>query len=361
MAAGHVHEDEERRSREKATRASDASHQPDPAPTTAAGVLAMQRGAGNAAVARAILARDDGATAAPAAGAKTPDQAFAAALAAEDYEKLAVILNSLYRWAEAGDKLDALDEKQLRSLDDAVRRVLPASSAAWLLVFIRSKLGDLGVDEEKQDPGAQYGKLEIDIIDVTDGVKTDPGAKNYGYKMKITFTPDETACQADSISFIQRVRLVETATGTNKDWDETNRRRATSRQSSIDRIPGKEQGWYGVDNDKSDQGNLKTWVRGGSDTEAWMTDRPSARIPNTTWEFETAAVSRSGPDVGTVYGVVTWGFTVDADLKVSGLPNVMYNQPTTDFKAAVAAWNKQAAGPKAKRSAEHQKALPALK
>ena len=90
--------------------------------------------------------------------------------------------------------------------------MLPASAAAWLLVFIRSRLGDLGVDEEQQEPGRRYGELEIEIIDVTDGLDTGPqaGRKNYGYSMKITFTPDEDAVGADSIAFIQRVRLVET-------------------------------------------------------------------------------------------------------------------------------------------------------
>jgi hypothetical protein len=368
MAPGPVREDGERRSREQAERAPDASNQPvsdvasSRAPVSPAGIIALQHGVGNAAVSRAMLARDDGATATAAPGAKTPDEAFADALAAGDYEKLAVILNSVYSWTAAGDKLDELDEDQLRWLDDAVRRVLPASAAAWLLVFIRSRLGDLGVDDEHQEPGRRYGELEIEIIDVTDGVNTGPqaGRKNYGYSMKITFTPEEDVVGADSIAFIQRVRLVETGSGRNKDWDQTNRNRATDRQSSIDRIPGKEQGWYGVANDLKDQGNLQTWERGKND-EAWMTDRPSARMPNTTWEFETAAVSRSGPDVGTVYAVVTWGFTVDENLKVTGMSNVIFNEPTKDFKAAVAAWNKQAAGPRGKRSARNQKALPALK
>jgi hypothetical protein len=375
MAAGHVREDEEDRGREQAARASVAPAQPvrEPAalrelaaphaPMTAAGVLALQQRAGNAAVQRAILARDDTATAAPAGGAKTPDEAFADALKAGDYDKLAVILNSVYSWTAASDKIDELDEDQLRRLDDAARRVLTGSGAAWMLVFIRSKLGDLGVEEEQQEPGRQYGEIEIEIIKVDDGLDTGPkaGRHNYGYSMKIEFTPDMTACKADTIAFIQRVRLVETATGKNKDWDKTNRERATERQSSIDRIPGKEQGWYGVANDLSDQGNLQTWTRTGPEVNASMTDRPSARMPNTTWEFETAAVSRSGPDEGTVYAVVNWGFTVDEDLKVTGLPNQTFNKPTKDFDAAVAAWNKQAAGPKGKRSAPKQKALPGLK
>ena len=71
-------------------------------------------------------------------------------------------------------------------------------------------------------------------------------------------------------------------------------------------------------------------------------------------------MSRTGPDAGTVYAVVTWGFTVDENLKVTGMPNLMFNKPTSDFSAAVAGWNKQAAGPRAKRSAPAQKPLPAL-
>ena len=329
------------------------------APMSPSGLLALQQSAGNAAVQRAILARNgDGATAtATPSGAKTPDQAFADALAAKDFDKLAVILNSVFTWSDAGDEIDTLDEDQCRRLDDAARRVLPAAGAARIAIFARARLGELGVDEAKQAPGAGYGEMEMEVIKVTDG---DPGKKSYEYSMKIKFTPDEAACDADSIAFIQRVRLVDTKTGANKDWDQVNRERATTRQSSIDRIPGKEQGWYGVANDLKDQGNLQTWVRGGGMKEAWMTDAPGAAIPNTTWEFETAAVSRSGSDAGTVYGVITWGFTVDDKLKVSGMPNLTFNKPTSDFSAAVAAWNKQAKGPAAKRTAPNQKDLPAL-
>ncbi len=353
--------DAERRSREKTATPSVEEPLP-PAPMSTAGLLALQRSAGNAAVQRAILARNgDGATAAPAApGAKTPDQAFADALAARDYDKLAVLLNSVYTWQDAGDTIDTLDEDHLRPLDDGVRRVLPASAATRLLIFIRSRLGDLGVEEERQEPGARYGEMEVVIGTVKDGVKTGPGRQNYEYPVRISFLPDEDACDADSISFIQRVRLVDTATGRNKDPDVENQRRATGRQSSIDRIPGKAQGWYGMEDDLSDQTNLKTWTRGGGRPTASMTDTPSGPLPNTTWEFETAVVSRTGPDAGTVYAVVTWGFTVDENLKVTGMPNLMFNKPTSDFSAAVAGWNKQAAGPRAKRSAPAQKPLPAL-
>jgi hypothetical protein len=328
-------------------------------PMSAFGLLALQQSAGNVAVQRAILARNGGgatATAAPT-GAKTPDQAFADALAAKDWDKLAVILNSVFSWSDAGDKIDTLDADQCRWLDDAARRVLPAAAAARIAIFARSRLGDLGVDEAHQAPGAGYGEMEMEVISVTDGVV---GTKSYEYSMKIKFKPEVAAVKADSIAFIQRVRLVDTKTGANKDWDQVNRERATTRQSSIDRIPGKDQGWYGVANDLTDQGNLQTWVRGGTKTEAFMTDAPGAAIPDTTWEFETAAVSRSGPDTGTVYGVITWGFTVDDKLKVTGMPNLTFNKPTSDFSAAIATWNKQAKGPAAKRTSPNQAELPAV-
>src|SRR5215212_3694522 len=83
MPPGPAREDAERRSREQAARASDASNQPvsdaasPRAPVSPAGIIALQHGVGNAAVSRAMLARDDGATATAAPGARTPDEAFA--------------------------------------------------------------------------------------------------------------------------------------------------------------------------------------------------------------------------------------------------------------------------------------------
>ena len=59
--------------------------------------------------------------------------------------------------------------------------------------------------------------------------------------------------------------------------------------------------------------------------------------------------------------MVTWGFTVDADLKLNELARVVTNKQTDEAKTAVGNWNTQASGPTADRNAPGQKSLPALK
>ena len=92
-----------------------------------------------------------------------------------------------------------------------------------------------------------------------------------------------------------------------------------------------------------------------------MMDRPSWSVPNTSWEFETSVVCRAGTDAGKVYATVTWGFSVDADLKIVELGRVVTNKQSAEFTKAVDQWNTQAAGPEADRNAPGQKSLPALK
>jgi hypothetical protein len=92
-----------------------------------------------------------------------------------------------------------------------------------------------------------------------------------------------------------------------------------------------------------------------------MQDRASWNQPNTTWQFETMVVCRSGADAGRVYAVVTWGFTVDADLKLTEQARTVTNKQSTEATTAVSKWNDQAAGSAVDRNAPDQMSLPALK
>lgn len=327
---------------------------PVPEPPAAATILGLQRTVGNHAVG-AMLARNG---VAPAA-AKTPSDLYEDAVKAADWDKAAEQLCKV-EWAKITDKLTQLTPDELRLLDDGLSRSAANPLKVPLVrAMVSSTLVNVHhVDEKKAAPGGAFGEIKIDVTGQKNGTASD----NYEYEVEITFKPDKAACKADQIAFIQRVRLVDTATGANKDWDATNKKRATKRQSSIDRINPREQGWYGFNDDENDGSNVKSWRRANATPDhAWMYDGPNADIPNTTWEFETAAVSRAGPDVGMVYATVTWGFTVDNALKLTPLPNKVFNKPTTDLVDAVAAWNAQAAGPAADRNAPNQKSLPTLK
>ena len=89
-------------------------------------------------------------------------------------------------------------------------------------------------------------------------------------------------------------------------------------------------------------------------------DWPGWNVPNLSWSFDTAAVAKRGPDVGTVYGAVTWGFNVDAANAIQPRPIAFHDAPGPAWQGATAAWNRQARGPAAGRVAADQQALPAL-
>jgi hypothetical protein len=323
---------------------------------SAAGVLALQRSAGNRAV-QAMLAReDDEETTTATAPAKTDEQLFDDAIKANDYAKAAELIVKL---PKSIDKMSALSADQMYKLADAASvdqlRLLQDAAirqGGWtggLAQFaIRGKLVAKGVGAAKSAAGAAFGTLETKIVEKTNGTAA---GGSYAYKIEITFLPDATVVDADEIAFVQSVRLVDTATGANKDPEQTNKNRMGADGTSIDRLGGREQGWS----------TLKPWKKAAPADAAFMMDRPSWSVPNTTWDFETSVICRSGADAGKVYATVTWGFSVDAARKIVEKERVVTNKPTAGFSSAVDRWNTQAAGPEADRNAPGQQSLPALK
>jgi hypothetical protein len=75
---------------------------------------------------------------------------------------------------------------------------------------------------------------------------------------------------------------------------------------------------------------------------------------DTKWNFESFAISR---ETGKVYGGVAWGFDVDGEGKLTSHTPWFVNGPTPEFKAAVAAYNKQCEGPAEKQTAPPQTPL----
>lgn len=335
---------------------------PESMPITTASVLQMQRTVGNGAVA-AMIARngtEGGATAAPTLGTLDPDEkAFDDAVKAKDWPAAAAVLGKL---AKPETKLAPLPIDDLRLLQDASLRAMRFGTIGKTFLAqmaLANELEKKGVPVTKIPPGSAFGTLDFSVVSKKDGDKAT--GVNYAYQIKITFTPDVAVVAADEIAFIQTVRLVETASGDNKDWDETNKKRQTPKHTSVDRLAGREQGWYGMTDAGGGGGTLTPWKKAAPATPASMGDTPSADIPNTTWEFETMAVCRSGTDVGKVYAVVTWGFRVDAALKLTESGIRITNKQTEEATTTVGKWNDQAAGPEADRNAPGQKTLPTLK
>ncbi|MGH3550243.1 MAG: hypothetical protein ACRDQU_19440 [Pseudonocardiaceae bacterium] len=287
----------------------------------------------------------------------SPDDTFDDAVESGDWVMAAT---SLAKLALPATKLAPLTIDQLRSLQDAVTRTRSVLCGGTMVqVAIAVELRDKGVPAAKVAPGTAFGTLETRVDESIDGDRAT--GTWFTYKINISFTPDTAVVNADEIAFIQTVRLIETASGCNKDPEATNQKRQTPSATSVDRLSGKKQGWYGMKDDGTGSPQLTAWKRCAPATPATMADRSSWNQPGTTWQFEAMAVCHSGADVGTVYGAVTWGFTVDADLKLTELPPTVTNKQSTEATAAVGKWNDQAAGSPFHRNAQGQVSLPTLK
>ncbi len=330
-----------------------------------ASVLRLQRAVGNGAV-TVIRARRR--PAAPPTGVSLPspprplvspdDKAFDDAVTSGDW---ATAATSLAKLAMPTTKLPPLTIDQLRLLQDAVTRARCVLGGVGIVLqlAIAVELQGKGVPATKVAPGAAFGTLETTVDERIDGDKAT--GTPYAYKINITFTPDTAVINADEIAFIQTTRLIETTSGSNQDHKETNKKRQTPSATSVDRIRGKKQGWYGMTMDNgTGSGTLTVWKKSAPATPATMRDRASGNQPNTTWQFETMVVCRSGADAGTVYAVVTWGFTVDADLTLTEQPRTVTNKQSTEATTAVGKWNDQAAGSAVGRNAPGQMSLPVL-
>ena len=273
----------------------------------------------------------------------------------------ATAVTSLAKLAVPTTKLHPLTLDQLRLLQDAVirARALLGGVGRVLQIAIAVELQSKGVPAAKIAAGTAFGKLETKVDESIDGDKVT--GSWYTYKINIVFTPDLAVVDAEEIAFIQTVRLVDTTSGANTDPEQTNQKRQTPSATSVDRRSGKKQGWYGMKDDETGSTQLSVWKKSAPASPATMQDSSSWNQPNTTWQFETMVVCRCGADAGKVYAVVTWGFAVDADLKLIQQTPTVTNKQSTEATAAVRNWNDQAAGSVSDRNAPDQISLPALR
>lgn len=307
-------------------------------------VLALQRSRGNRAVGR-LLARQPTLV--------TPKKMFEDDVAGKKWKKAAQTLDSLDE-ATRKAALSFLDINQLGYLDDGAHRYgLDEDSPARKA--IRKALEAKGVKQSATKTGRRYGKIEAKVGKIQHGDAAK--GRGYEYPMDIWFTPEPGAVAAEEIAFVQTARTVDTTTGVDPSPNHPHRNMPD--YNHLDRVAGKKWGWYGYMDDESPSGNVTPWKKSDPKKPAWLWDGPSWNRGNMTWLYETAAVCRKGsPDTaarkgdkpGFVYAVVTWGFKVDNNLKVTPLPTEVWNKPTDDFKEAVRLWNVQAAGPAGNRN-----------
>lgn len=318
-------------------------------PSPAMDILQLQRTAGNAAVARAIAARQ------PAeAPTQSPEEEVEKAFFDDDWDRI-VALTATRPSPSAVKRIAALTVDELRYLDDAVRRA--DQEGSQLAKIVKSEFGAKKVPEKQQAPGAGYGKVEFKNTFAEDGDPKSRPRKSARYGFEIKFMPNYlTIGSAEEIGFIQNVRVVDD-TGANRAAN--GKDRLASDLWHIDRLAGKDQGWYGM----SDAGGntdkkLRLWQKSDWDEPAWMKDVPSKSRGPVEFTAETVIVCRKGFHAGKVYAVVHWGFEVDKDLVVTPYETEVTNKESEAFNEAVAAWNAQASGPEGKRNSDNQQQLP---
>jgi hypothetical protein len=193
----------------------------------------------------------------------------------------------------------------------------------------------------------------------------------YSYRVKITFAPNKATVNASEIDFIQVDRVVDSKGKAIIAAKED--KRMTADLWSVDRVKDRKLGWYGFPNKGGPSKGLFTGdktprflVEPGSSpkplTPAVLRDEPMDSNTNSTWNFESAAVAKRGPDAGKVYGGVSWGFETDAAGKVNPHPaKLIKDMNRPEFKKSVELWNKQATGPLVDRNDPAQQKIPPLK
>lgn len=285
------------------------------------------------------------------------EEAVDEAITRGEWAQAAVLLAKL---AAPARRLSRLTIGQLRLLQDVVIRARGGLDGAGrvLQLAIATALQGKGVPAARIAAGAAFGKLEVMVEERVDGDQV--AGSWYAYQIAISFLPDTAVVDADEIAFIQTIRLVETTSGANRDPDERSKRRQTPSATSVDRLSGKRYGWYGMNDDGTGGTMLTVWKRSAPAMPATMRDRASWNQPSTTWQFETMVAGRSGTDTGTVFAVVTWGFTVDTNLKLTEHARTVTNKPSMEAITAVAKWNAQAAGSVFERNTPGQIPLPVL-
>ena len=306
-------------------------------------VLGLQRRAGNHAVAN-LLARNG----APVAA--SPQQLFDDAIKDEKWDSAVTMLDLSFRTrSERHKALTFVSADALRYLDDAAKRS-GLKRKSGVRTAVRRALREFhGFDDDHDETGRGFGRITVEYGAATNGDSA--AGTNYQFPMKAKFKPDPKAVAAEEIAFIQRVRLVDTATGANLDPRHNFQMRATADASTVDRLPDRKMGYYGYDNTGDPSGTIHPWKSSAPKDTAWMTDRPQWNQPDSTWEFETAAVckkpaadtaKRKGDPEGFVYATITWGFTVDDKLKITPMEIREFNKPSSELIAAVGEWNAQA-------------------
>jgi len=207
-----------------------------------------------------------------------------------------------------------------------------------------------------------YGTFSIDNYDPVDTDKDNDTTKSCGINIDVTYTPPPHI-KSNKIGFVQMMKCLK-GDGTPLLF-ENEKPRATDAKSgdegwAVDRLAGKKQGYYGMEDSGAAGGNLKLGSRTDKDNavDAFMHDRIS--LPRQAGKTAGCTAMTFAIDIehGKYLGGFCWGYSVDASGKVTGNALVAGDMGEVQ-RAAIKAWNEQAKNKDAaKRNAPDQQLLP---
>jgi hypothetical protein len=323
-------------------------------------VLGLQRTAGNRAVNR-LLARQKKPMTDEEKRIDELERNYQTHKRAYDWPNIAKFLNA-YSEGDIQKRLEAFDPGELGALVRGARTWAQKDfkgAAEWNPSTdgrIRDQV-DKHLKTRKWAAATASGKGSFGEMSVT---KRSVSGNNYGMTIGIYFKPDTKKVNATEIAFIQVVRRV-TAKGGDGTVDKPHlTKRKTSKFWFVDQNYADKLGWYGTGPQGQTESQLSPWVSSKPHVPAFMRDTPQGTTGDETFEAEAAAVARSGPDAGKVYGVVKWGFKADSSKQLTELPVTYHQSASADFLEACKLWNSQAAGDEHLRNATDQAALPAI-
>lgn len=187
--------------------------------------------------------------------------------------------------------------------------------------------------------------------------QTNHDGPNYSSDVEITFNPDRETMNCSEIAFVQSLIFADETSGSSVETLQNYVDRRTPGGWTLDRVPGRQHGWYGYNDTGTPAGNVTPGSSPSPLRAATLRDSPSDVRPNSRFQFETCAICRAGTDVNQAYGCYTWGFSVDASNHLTSLANQETNAPSANFNASVTQWNAQATGPAAQRNSPTQQSL----
>jgi hypothetical protein len=309
------------------------------APTLPARLLTLQRSAGNRAVKR-ILARD----------------AWSDAVKYDKWMEAAKSLGDL-KDKDVGDRLGQLNVGQLGALLGGTRDwgTNGNGETVWD-PKTNARIRDLIYAHRKKRTFVTFAAAgKVPTGKLGSAIKWSNGA---GMQIELYYLPDPDKVTASEIAFVQIVRRLKADGSVDRDNEQAYAAdRTTPNGWHVDAYEKDIAGYYGMDG-LTTRSITHHWYRSAATIPAFMRDTPGISGDGR-FEAEAVPVQRSGEDEGKAYGSITWGMTksngqVTAD-------TVRYKEtPSSDFKAAVAAWNAQASNP-AKRANLGQLVLPTIK